>query len=87
MLRKSSVNVHVKACSNKLAVLWNGAWHYKQISRKQSLEQVQTRDKIKLQRIVEAGWTPYVIKDLGKFSSVKVDSEFHALMEYIRVAE
>ena len=34
--------------SEKIAILWNGIWHYKQISKTQSLQQVQARDKIKL---------------------------------------
>ena len=33
--------------SDKIAILWDGIWHFKQISKTQSLLQVQTRDKIK----------------------------------------
>jgi len=33
--------------SKKIAVLWNGQWHYKQIMKNQSLKQVESRDKIK----------------------------------------
>jgi uncharacterized Zn finger protein (UPF0148 family) len=32
----------------KTAVLWNGAWHYKQIMKNQNLKQIQSRDKIKI---------------------------------------
>ena len=35
----------------KVAVLWNGIWHYKKITKKHSLIQVQNRDIIKLKEI------------------------------------
>ena len=38
-------------------------WHYKQISKTQSLLQVQTRDNIKIKIIEKFGYTPYTIKD------------------------
>lgn len=55
----ADVIIHYK----KLAILWNGAWHYKQISKTQSLLQVQTRDNIKIKIIEKFGYTPYTIKD------------------------
>lgn len=36
----------------KVAVLWNGKWHYEQIKKGHSVKQVQNRDKIKLKEIV-----------------------------------
>ena len=35
----------------KIAVLWNGKWHYEKITEKHSVEQVQNRDRIKLKEI------------------------------------
>ena len=35
----------------KIAILWNGAWHYKQISKNSSLIQIQNRDVIKINEI------------------------------------
>lgn len=35
----------------KIAILWNGAWHYKQISKSSSLVQIQNRDVIKMNEI------------------------------------
>ena len=67
----------------KIAILWNGQWHYKQISKKQSLKQVQSRDKIKLQQIKKCGYTPYIIKDLGKFNKKFVNEEFSKLLTYL----
>ena len=67
----------------KIAVLWNGAWHYKQISRSQSLEQIQNRDKIKINEILNHGYKPYVIKDMGKHNIEKVNQEFNIFLEWI----
>ncbi len=60
----------------KIAVLWNGKWHYEKITKKHSVKQVQNRDRIKLKEIKEAGYVPYVIKDMGKFNEEFVESEF-----------
>lgn len=62
--------------SEKVAILWNGKWHYNQISKTQSLKQVQTRDKIKLSVIEKYGYTPYIIKDMGKYNRKFVEQEF-----------
>lgn len=61
----------------RYAVLWNGKWHYEKITKKHSVEQVQNRDKIKLGEIVKAGYTPYIIKDMGKYNKEFVESEFN----------
>lgn len=60
----------------KIAILWNGKWHYEKCSLKHSVKQVQNRDAIKTDEIINCGYTPYVIKDLGKFNSQKVKNEF-----------
>jgi len=64
----------------KLAILWNGAWHYKQISKTQSLKQVQARDKVKTAIIEKYGYTPYVIKDMGKHNKAFVEQEFEIFL-------
>jgi len=66
--------------SEKIAILWNGIWHYRQISKTQSLEQVQSRDKIKMDIIEKMGYTPYIIKDMGKFNKKFVEQEFEIFM-------
>jgi hypothetical protein len=68
----------------KIAILWNGVWHYKQISKKQSLKQIQTRDKIKFDIIKSNNWTPYIIKDMGKYNKKFVEKQFEILKEYIK---
>jgi len=62
--------------SEKVAIMWNGQWHYKQISKTQSLKQVEARDKVKTAIIQKYGYTPYVIKDMGKYNTKFVEQEF-----------
>ena len=48
----------------KLAILWNGPWHYKQLTFKNhSLKQVQIRDKIKTDILKSNGWTVVSFRD------------------------
>lgn len=61
---------------HKIAVLWNGIWHYKHVTRKYPLKQIQSRDKIKIHEIENAGYIPYVIKDMGRYNKKFVESEF-----------
>lgn len=68
----------------KVAVLWNGKWHYEKITEKHSVKQVQTRDKIKIKTIRSLGWTPYVIKDMGKHNVRFVQNEFELFKEWIK---
>lgn len=49
--------------SLKIAIHWDGPWHWRQIGYKQSLKQVQKRDKIKRVKIEACGYTNYTIKD------------------------
>lgn len=64
----------------KIAILWNGAWHYKQISKTQSLKQVKARDKVKNAIIHKYGYTPYVIKDMDKYNPDFVQQEFEIFL-------
>jgi hypothetical protein len=66
--------------SKKIAILWNGQWHYKQIMKSQSLLQVQTRDRIKVAIIKKYGYTPYIIKDMGKYKPEFVKEQFENFM-------
>lgn len=65
----------------KVAILWNGAWHYKKITKRHSLKQVQKRDEIKINEIKKSGYIPYVIKDMGKANYKKVLYEFNLFLE------
>ena len=69
----------------KIAILWNGPWHYKKIKEKHSVKQVQNRDKIKISEIQKIGYIPYIIKDMGKYNKSFVEIEFQKFLEYINI--
>ena len=66
----------------KIAVLWNGKWHYESIGG-HSVKQVQNRDKIKIKEIEKIGWIAYIIKDMGKYNPLFVQEEFDRFLQYI----
>ena len=68
----------------KIAVMWNGVWHYKKITENHSVEQVKNRDKIKIKEITNCGYEPYIIKDLGGYDTEFVEKEFKKLKEKIK---
>lgn len=68
----------------KIAVLWNGVWHYKENIRPgHSLAQVQSRDAIKLHKIEEMKFLPYIIKDMGKHNSKFVIEQFELFKSFV----
>lgn len=67
----------------KIAVLWNGRWHYEKIKKEHSVLQVQNRDKIRLDEIKKMSYTPYIIKDLGKYDPNFVMDEFNKFILFI----
>lgn len=48
----------------------------------QSIEQIQNRDKIKIKEIEKCGYTPYVIKDMGKYNKAFVENELKKFIDY-----
>ena len=52
----------------RLALCYNGIWHYQQIGKKHNLKQVQSRDLIKKSIISDNGYIQYIIKDTSKFN-------------------
>lgn len=69
----------------KLAILWNGAWHRKKITKKHSVEQVKNRDKIKIKEIIKCGFIPYIIEDDGKYKPIFVEQMFDLLTDFINI--
>lgn len=67
----------------KIAVLWNGKWHYEQIMKGTSLLQIQNRDSIKIKEIKEMNYIPYIIKDTNNYSEVFVKEQFNIFKQYI----
>lgn len=70
----------------KVAVLWNGPWHRKKITKKHSVAQVQNRDRIKVNEIVKKGYIPYIIEDDGKYKKKFVDAMFDLFMDFMTVS-
>jgi len=73
----------VQVYDYKLAVHWNGRWHYVFCGGKHKLAQVQNRDKIKYGEVEKCGWTNYIIIDMGKANKQLVLDEFEKLKTYI----
>ena len=67
----------------KYAILWNGKWHYEQITKSHSVKQVQNRDKIKIEEIKKCNYIPYIIKDMGGYNLNFVKKEFDKFIQYI----
>ncbi len=67
----------------KVAVLWNGKWHYEKIKDKHSVEQVQNRDRIKIKEIANKGYKSYIIKDMGKYNKEFVEKEFNNFLVFL----
>jgi hypothetical protein len=65
----------------KVAVLWNGIWHYQKVTKTHSLLQVQNRDKIKIDEIKKMGYEPYIVRDMGKYNLKFVENEFERFLK------
>ena len=70
--------------NEKVAVLWNGVWHYKKITKEHSLKQTKQRDKLKINEIKKMGYKPYIIKDMGKFNPNFVKKQFNLFLKKIQ---
>lgn len=69
----------------KVAILWNGKWHYEKIMKKHSLKQVQNRDKIKIKEIYKNNYIPYIIKDLGRHNKEYVEEKFNIFYRWLKI--
>lgn len=69
----------------KVAVLWNGEWHFTKLKQRHSVLQVQTRDQIKVSEILAAGYTPYIIED--RFVGKKHEKEKFVVKEFLLFKE
>ena len=68
---------------SKIAILWNGKWHYEKITEKHSVKQVQNRDALKIKAILANGFIPYIIKDMGGFNPKFVEEQFGELVNWL----
>jgi len=70
--------------SLKLAIHWNGIWHYKQVISEQHFNSIVEKDKLRYSAIEKFGYTNYIIKDIKSRKNYKlVEDEFNKLNEYI----
>ena len=71
----------------KLAILWNGVWHYKQVMNNQtsSLRQIQNRDKIKIDEIKKCGYIPLIVEDIERHKSDFITKKFQELLCFIEI--
>jgi hypothetical protein len=73
--------------SLKLAIHWNGLWHYKQVYQddrgKHQFENIKQRDIKRLKEIESCGYVNYSIKDMGKYNPKFVEEQFKIFTDYI----
>lgn len=67
----------------KLAIEWNGVWHYQELFPGYKLDEKVNRDKIKAKEIKDSGYSLYVIKDFGKYDKKFVEKQFEIFLKYI----
>jgi len=68
--------------NKKVAILWNGPWHYKKITKSHSVKQVQNRDRIKIKEIKKSEYIPYSIKDISRGNDKEyVQKEFNKFIK------
>ena len=69
--------------SKKVAVMWNGQWHYYPIVGDEYLKKVKKRDNIKLNSFMKSGYNVYVIEDHGKHNPDFVKEKFEKFTVWI----
>jgi hypothetical protein len=48
------------------------------------VSQVQNRDRLKMKAMTKIGWTPYVIKDMGRHNRTFVKTEFEKFKQWLK---
>lgn len=70
--------------SLKLAIHWNGAWHYTNVLKSEYglklLHKTQSKNKLQLSEIENCGFKNYIIKDMGGYNPKFVNPEFEKLL-------
>lgn len=61
----------------KIAILYNGVFHYKRVYKDQKLERMIAKDKLKQQIIIQNGYTYYIVKDLKSYNKKFVVEQFN----------
>lgn len=73
----------------KVAILYNGPFHYVKIGNKfdASLPATKNRDFLKIREIIKSGYIPYIVSDLGKFNREFVNREFIKIIKFINILD
>ena len=61
----------------KIAVLYNGIFHYKKVYKDQKLERMIAKDILKQKIIIQNGYTYYIVKDLKSYNKNFVIYQFN----------
>jgi hypothetical protein len=61
----------------KIAILYNGIFHYKKVYKDQKLERMIVKDRLKEKIIIANGYTYYIVKDMGSFNKEFVQEQFY----------
>lgn len=61
--------------SLKLAIHWNGIWHYKSVISELHFNSIQEKDKLRYNEIEKAGYTNYIIKDIKSCKNYELVKE------------
>lgn len=70
--------------SQKLAIHWNGIWHYKSVMGNELLNRVQQKDKSRYEAIEKHGYRNYIIQDLGPMNEEKVNKEYVDFLQNVK---
>jgi MYM-type Zinc finger with FCS sequence motif len=73
--------------SKKIAIHWNGIWHYQKVITESLLHKIQKKDELRYASIARCGYINYIIKDLGVMNKEKVDHEYINFINYIQQSE
>ncbi len=72
--------------SLKLAIHWNGPWHYRPIISTEHFDKIRLRDIRRYKSIELDGYKNYIIKDeTGIFNSKFVEIEYEKLINFIKL--
>jgi len=70
--------------SIKIAILYNGIWHYKKVNKNHNIDAVQSRDKLKQKIILNNDYSYYIIKDMGSFKQSFVEHQFYLFLHQLK---
>lgn len=72
----------------KLAIHWNGIWHYKPVINESHFKQICKRDLERYQEIEKCGYTNYIIQDLKSVKDYDfVQLEFTKLLNILGITQ